>query len=113
MPRPAAAALIAAFALVAPAQAATVRVAQAKCTPAEHCQTGKPRYVAAWGKLVLTGTGLGRGQVVLFPRKSNRKKFVTAKLRKSRSGLVVGVPLAARSGRLRRLHRRGRKPTPP
>src|SRR3954465_12342701 len=109
MPRPAAAALIAAFALVAPAQAATVRVADAKCVPAEHCQTGKPRYVAPGGKLVLTGTGLTRGQAVLFPRKSNRKKFITAKLRKSRAGLVVVVPLAAGSGRIRVLDRSGRK----
>src|SRR3954454_14548883 len=123
MPRPAAAgrsaaisaltaaiaALASALAVVAPAQAAGVRVVEAKCIPTEHCQTGKPRYVPPGGKLVFTGTGLTRGQAVLFPRKSNRKKFITAKLRKSRAGLVVVVPLAAGSGRIRVLDRSGRK----
>jgi hypothetical protein len=91
------------------ASAATVRIASASCIPADHCQTGKPRYVAPGGKLVLTGRGLARGQVVLFPRKSNRRKLITGKLRKSRSGLVVVVPLAAGSGRIRVLDKRGRR----
>jgi hypothetical protein len=109
MPRLVAAALLTALALAAPASAATVRIASAQCIPAEKCQTGKPRYVAPGGKLALSGTGIVRGQVVLFPRKTNRKKFVTGKLRKSRSGLVVVVPLAAGSGRIRVLDRSGRK----
>jgi hypothetical protein len=58
---------------------------------------------------VLSGTGLARGQVVLFPRKTNRKKLITSKLRKSRSGLVVVVPTAAGSGRIRVHDRVGRK----
>src|SRR3954447_26271571 len=116
MPRPAAAArfvalaaALAALASAPAADAASVQITSAACTPAEHCQAGKPRYVAPGGKLVFTGTGLTRGQAVLFPRKSNRKKFITAKLRKSRAGLVVVVPLAAGSGRIRVLDRSGRK----
>src|SRR4051794_368449 len=109
MPRFAAAAVFAVVALAAPAQAATVRIAEAKCIPADHCQDGKPRYVAPGGKLVFRGRGLARGQVVVFPRKSNRKRFLTAKLRKSRAGLVVVVPLAAGSGRIRVRDRSGRK----
>jgi hypothetical protein len=109
MPRLVAAAAFTTLALAAPAGAATVRIAEATCTPAEKCQTGKPRYVAPGGKLVLAGTGIARGQIVLFPRKTNRKKFITAKLRKSRSGLVVVVPLAAGSGRIRVLDHSGRK----
>src|SRR4051812_4264517 len=91
------------------ASAASVRIKSAACIPADHCQAGKPRYVAPGGKLVFTGSGLARGQAVVFPRKSNKKRVVTAKLRKSRSGLIVVVPLAAGSGRIRVLDGFGRK----
>jgi peptidoglycan hydrolase-like protein with peptidoglycan-binding domain len=112
MPRIAAAA---AFALTAallpapPAKAASLRITQAKCVPAEKCQPGKPRYVAPGGKLALTGRGLARGQLVMFPRRSNRKKTISSKLRKSHVGLVVVVPPAAGSGRIRVVDRFGRK----
>src|SRR3954469_5998969 len=109
MPRLAAAAFIAAFAFAAPAQAAGVRITGATCVPAEHCQPGKPRYVAPGGKLVLTGSGLARGQLVMFPRRSNRGKLISSKLRKSRVGLVVVVPPAAGSGRIRVIDRFRRK----
>jgi hypothetical protein len=111
MPRLVAAAVaaLAAVAFAAPAQAVGLRIADAKCIPAEHCQSGKPRYVAPGGKLVLKGTGLTRGQLVLFPRKTNKTKLITSKLRKSRSGLVVLVPPAAGSGRIRATDRIGRK----
>jgi peptidoglycan hydrolase-like protein with peptidoglycan-binding domain len=112
MPRPAAAAIcaiLAVLAVAAPAQAAGIRIAYAKCTPDDHCQPGKPRYVAPGGKLVLRGVGLTRGQLVLFPRKSNPKRLMTSKLRKSRSGLVVVVPPAAGSGRIRVIDRLRRK----
>ena len=112
MPRPAAAAAFAtllALAAAAPADAATLRIRQAKCVPADHCQAGKPRYVAPGGKLVLTGSGVARGQLVLFPRKSNKRKTISSQLRKSRAGLVVVVPPAAGSGRIRVLDRFGRK----
>jgi peptidoglycan hydrolase-like protein with peptidoglycan-binding domain len=92
-----------------PASAATLRIASAKCVPADHCQPGKPRYVAPGGKLVLTGPGIARGHLVLFPRKSNRKKLITSKLRKSRVGLVVVVPPASGSGRIRVRDRYGRR----
>src|SRR4051812_11250759 len=97
----AAAAVLAAFvAAVAPAaaQATSPRIVSAKCVPAEHCQTN-PRYVAPGGKLVLSGDGLVRGQLVVFPRKPAAAKPITSKLRKSRVGLVVVVPPAAGSGR--------------
>jgi peptidoglycan hydrolase-like protein with peptidoglycan-binding domain len=99
-----------AFALLfaAPAHASTLRISQASCVPADHCQKN-PRYVAPGGKLVLKGRGLARGQLVLFPRKSNKKRLITAKLRLSRSGLIVVVPLAAGSGRIRVTDRFGRK----
>src|SRR4051812_23162213 len=76
---------------------ARLRIASAKCVPADQCQTN-PRYVAPSGKLVLRGTGLARGQLVLFPRKSNKRRTISSKLRKSRLGLVVVVPPAAGSG---------------
>src|SRR3954454_2445891 len=94
----------------APASAA-VRVPaikSAKCVPAERCQAS-PRYVAPAGKLALTGAGLARGQLVMFPRKSNKKRLISSKLRKSHVGLVVVVPPAAGSGRIRVLDRSGRK----
>jgi peptidoglycan hydrolase-like protein with peptidoglycan-binding domain len=111
MPRRLAAAAsvaLAVLALATPADAAVLRIASAKCHPADHCQ-GNPRYVAPGGILVLSGKGLSRGQVVLFPRKSNRKRLITAKLRKSRAGLVVVVPIAAGSGRIRVIDRLGRR----
>jgi peptidoglycan hydrolase-like protein with peptidoglycan-binding domain len=108
MPRVAAVAAFAALALAAPAHAASLRIASAKCVPADHCQTN-PRYVAPGGKLVLSGSGLTRGQFVLFPRKSNLKKLISSKLRKSRAGLVVVVPPAAGSGRIRVQDRLGRR----
>jgi peptidoglycan hydrolase-like protein with peptidoglycan-binding domain len=106
--RPAALALAIALLGAAPADAATLRIAQAKCVPAEHCQPN-PRYVAPGGKLALTGRGLARRQLVLFPRKTNRKKLMSSELRKSRVGLVVVVPPAAGSGRIRAVDRYGRK----
>src|SRR4051794_17097100 len=117
MPRIAAAATIATFAALAatvPANAGNggsasgLRISAARCVPTEHCQTN-PRYVAPGGKLVLTGSGLTRGQIVLFPRKSNRKKLISSKLRKSRAGLVVVVPPAAGSGRIRVVDKLGRR----
>ena len=112
MPRIAAAAtalVFAALTLASTADAATLRIASAKCTPDDHCQTGKPRYVAPGGKLVLAGAGLARGQLVYFPRKTNKRKLISSKLRKSRSGLVVVVPPAAGSGRIRVRDRYGRR----
>ena len=112
MPRPAAAAALTAVLTVAiacPADAAALRISEAKCVPADRCQAGKPRYVAPGGKLVVTGSGIARGQLVLFPRKSNERKTITSKLRKSRAGLVVVVPPAAGSGRIRVLDRFGGK----
>jgi peptidoglycan hydrolase-like protein with peptidoglycan-binding domain len=103
------AALVVALASAPAADAAGIRIAEAKCIPADHCQLGKPRYVAPAGKLALNGSGLTRGQLVLFPRKSNKKKLISSKLRKSRSGLVVVVPPAAGSGRIRVVDRLGRK----
>jgi peptidoglycan hydrolase-like protein with peptidoglycan-binding domain len=102
-------AAVAMLAFAASAPAAVLRIADGKCTPTDHCQLGKPRYVAPGGMLVLRGSGLTRGQLVLFPRKSNRKKLITGKLRKSRAGLVVVVPVAAGSGRIRIVDRLGRK----
>jgi peptidoglycan hydrolase-like protein with peptidoglycan-binding domain len=114
MPRLAAAVLACACAatagaLAGPAAAVTApRIARAKCIPAEHCQSN-PRYVAPGGKLALTGTGLTRGQLVVFPRKTNKRKLISSKLRRSRAGLVVVVPPAAGSGRIRVVDRYGRK----
>jgi hypothetical protein len=92
----------------APASAAGIRIAQAKCVPADHCQANA-RYVAPAGKLLLTGSGLQRGQLVVFVRKANKKRTITSKLRKSRQGLVVVVPPAAGSGRIRVVDKFGRR----
>src|SRR4051794_17127081 len=116
MPRRAAAAIavLAAAASAQPVAAASggtsagIRIASAACVPKEHCQAN-PRYVAPSGRLVLKGTGLARGQLVLFPRKTNKRKLISSKLRKSRLGLVVVVPPAAGSGRIRAADRFGRK----
>ena len=99
---------VAACATAAPAFAAPLHIAKAKCVPAVHCQPNA-RYVAPGGKLALSGTGLARGQSVLFPRKSNARKLITSKLRLSRSGLIVVVPQAAGSGRIRVVDRYGRR----
>jgi hypothetical protein len=88
--------------------AAAPRIAQARCIPADHCQPD-PRYVAPSGKLQLTGSGLARGQLVLFPRKANKARMISSKLRMSRQGLVVVVPPAAGSGRIRVVDRFGRR----
>src|SRR5947207_1402411 len=101
MPRRAAAAALATLgvaalatlAVAASADAASLRIASANCVPVDHCQAN-PRYVAPGGKLVLSGSGLTRGQLVLFPRKSSSKRLLSSKLRKSRVGLVVVVPPA-------------------
>src|SRR3954454_16585849 len=112
VPRIAPAALRIAFllALVVPgsASAAGIRIASAACVPANHCQTN-PRFVAPSGKLVLRGSGLTRGQLVVFVRKTKSRKPLTSKLRKSRAGLVVVVPPSAGSGRIRVVDRFGRK----
>lgn len=105
----AAATATAAVALAAsPASASVLRIASAKCIPAQSCQTN-PRYVAPGGKLALAGSGLSRGQFVLFPRKANKVKLISSKLRASRAGLIVVVPPAAGSGRIRVIDRYGRR----
>src|SRR3954454_18443760 len=96
------------LALAAPAHGAGLRIASAQCVPAENCQAN-PRYVPPGGKLALTGPGLVRGQLVVFPRKTNKKRLISSKLRKSRIGLVVVVPPAAGSGRIRAVDRYGRR----
>jgi peptidoglycan hydrolase-like protein with peptidoglycan-binding domain len=111
MPRGAAAATLVALAALAgagSANAAALRISDAKCIPTEHCQTN-PRYVAPGGKLAMRGLGLTRGQLVLFPRKANRAKLISSKLRASRAGLLVVVPPAAGSGRIRVIDKLGRK----
>lgn len=101
-------ALAAAAAASAPgtAAAASLRVRQARCVPTEHC-VANPHQVAPGGKLVLTGSGLTRGQLVVFPPRSRHP--LTSKLRKSKLGLVVVVPPKAKSGRIRVLDRFGRR----
>src|SRR3954465_4854702 len=96
------------LALAAPAHGAGLRIASAQCVPAENCQAN-PRYVPPGGKLALTGPGLVRGQLVVFPRKTDKKRLISSKLRKSHIGLVVVVPPAAGSGRIRAVDRFGRR----
>ncbi len=108
MPRLVAAAVLALLISAAPAAASTLRIASAKCVPANHCQKN-PRYVAPGGKLVLAGTGLARGQLVVFPRRTRSRKPLTSKIRKSRIGLLVIVPPSSASGRIRAVDRYGRR----
>src|SRR3954452_8055067 len=112
VPRPATAILlgllVAALGADTATASASIRISSANCVPAEHCQAN-PRYVAPAGKLVLKGSGLTRGQLVVFVRKTKSRKPLTSKLRKSRAGLVVVVPPAAKSGRIRVIDRFGRK----
>src|SRR4051794_31707749 len=104
------AALVAAAALAltgaTAADAATLRITKALCTPTQKC-VADPHQVAPGGKLILRGRGLARGQFVIFKRGSGRT--ITSKLRKSRVGLIVVVPPTAKSGRIRVRDRFGRR----
>lgn len=103
--------MLATLLLAAPASASGLRITSAKCIPVQHCQTN-PRSVPPGGKLALAGKGLTRGQLAVFPRKSNRRRTISSQLRRSRAGLIVVVPPAAGSGRIRVVDRRGRKSNP-
>lgn len=113
--RPGRVTLAAVLALALPASAGAVtgpRITAARCVPAEHCQPN-PHYVPPGGMLALKGSGLLRGQFVVFVRKANKKRTITSKLRKSRQqGLVSVVPPAAGSGRIRVVDRRGGRSNP-
>src|SRR4051812_26477403 len=91
------------------ASATTIRISQARCVPAEKC-VSDPHQVAPGGKLVLKGSGLKRGQLVVFKRNrtsARAARTITSKLRRSTLGLVVTVPPIAHSGRIRVLDRSG------
>ena len=82
--------------------AAAVRISSASCTPAPRCSTN-PRMVSVHGSLLLKGTGLKAGMVVVFPRTAGARISRTspgAHLRKTRTGLLVTVPSSAHSGRI-------------
>jgi hypothetical protein len=84
------------------------RISDARCVPEEKCASN-PRQVTPGGKLLLEGRGLARGQLVAFKRNRTSRRTartITSKLRKSRLGLVVGVPPIAHSGRIRIYDRR-------
>jgi peptidoglycan hydrolase-like protein with peptidoglycan-binding domain len=84
------------------ARAAPIRISSASCVPAEQC-TNDPRRVPLGGTLLLRGSGLRPGMVVVFPRAFNARvsrNSPGSRLRRSAFGLVVTVPGAAHSGRI-------------
>src|SRR5437763_6479696 len=103
--------MVGAAAAPASARTAPLHISDARCIPAYKCTTG-PRYVAPGGKLAFKGRGLGRGQLVVFPRKktsARAARTITSKLRNSRAGLIAVVPPIAKSGRIRVVDGHGRR----
>jgi peptidoglycan hydrolase-like protein with peptidoglycan-binding domain len=79
-----------------------VRIASARCVPAAEC-TRNPHQVAITGTLLLRGSGLRPGMVVVFPRSFGARVSRTSpgsRLRQTPSGLLVTVPSGAHSGRI-------------
>jgi peptidoglycan hydrolase-like protein with peptidoglycan-binding domain len=83
-------------------RAAAVRIASVKCVPAARCSTN-PRQVSVNGTLLLAGTGLRAGMVVVFPRAFGARisrNSPGSRLRQTSLGLLVTVPRGAHSGRI-------------
>jgi peptidoglycan hydrolase-like protein with peptidoglycan-binding domain len=83
-------------------QAAAVRLKSAVCVPAQQCSSN-PRQVSVNGTLLLSGSGLRPGMVVVFPRAFGARISRTSpgsRLRQSALGLIVTVPHGAHSGRI-------------
>jgi hypothetical protein len=86
----------------ATARAPAVRITGASCVPAEQC-TGNPHHVSLGGTLLVRGSGLQPGMVVVFPRSWGARVSRTSpgsRLRRTALGLVVTVPSLAHSGRI-------------
>ncbi len=80
----------------------TVRISTVACVPAIHC-SGNPHQVSVHGTLMLSGTGLKAGMVVVFPNRPGApvsRVGPSSHLRQTRSGLIVEVPKTAHSGRV-------------
>jgi hypothetical protein len=91
-------------------RSSAVTIASASCVPASHC-SGNPHVVSLRGLLLLRGSNLRRGMVVAFPRSSGAhiaRNSPSARLSRSKMGLVVRVPWSAHSGRIMVLLSRGR-----
>ncbi len=95
----------------APAKAAKPRpvhrgpsmmISSVRCVPAGSC-SANPHEVSTGGRLALSGSGIGRGMVVEFPRSPGARiarNSPSAHLHPTKFGLVVAVPRSAHSGRI-------------
>lgn len=83
-------------------KSSAVRIASASCVPAARCSSN-PRLVSLHGRLLLRGSNLRPGMVVAFPRRRGAhiaRNSPSARLARSKLGLVVTVPRTAHSGRI-------------
>jgi peptidoglycan hydrolase-like protein with peptidoglycan-binding domain len=79
-----------------------VRVSSVSCVPAAHCSSN-PHQVSINGTLLIRGSGLTAGMVVVFPRAFGARVSRSSpgsRLRRSALGLIVTVPSGAHSGRI-------------
>jgi Putative peptidoglycan binding domain len=85
-----------------PARAKAPQITQIGCLL--RCAEGSPLEIQPGGKIQLWGSGLKRGMVASFPRKSKvrgSRRKVTALVRVHSGAFAVTVPLQARSGRFK------------
>jgi hypothetical protein len=83
-------------------RALPARILSVRCVPSAAC-TANPRQVAINGTLLVQGTGLRAGMVVVFPRSFGARVSRSSpgsRLRQTKAGLVVTVPGGAHSGRI-------------
>jgi len=79
-----------------------VLVSSVTCVPAAHCSSN-PHQVSINGTLLVQGSGLKPGMIVVFPRAFGARASRNSpgsRLRRSRLGLVATVPSGAHSGRI-------------
>jgi peptidoglycan hydrolase-like protein with peptidoglycan-binding domain len=80
----------------------SVRIVRASCVPVARCSSD-PHQVTVHGTLLLSGIGLRSGLVVAFPARAGARisrASPAARLRLSRIGLTLTVPMSAHSGRI-------------
>jgi len=88
----------------------SVRITSVNCVPRARC-SGDPHQVSTRGTLQIGGKGLAAGSTIAFPRTPGGRivrRSPISHLRKTRAGLLLTVPRAARSGHIMVLLSRGR-----
>jgi peptidoglycan hydrolase-like protein with peptidoglycan-binding domain len=88
----------------------TVRITSVNCMPTAHCNAN-PHEVSTHGTLLLKGKGLTKGMDVAFPHAPGGRitpASPSSHLRATTQGLVLTVPIKARSGHIMVLLSHGR-----